>query len=136
MTMNAVDAPIPYDSDGSETTVDMVPTLHLGSIYPPSSDYTQNGPDSEQKCASDPVVQALVARLNAGSRQIPIYRLSELALSLRHLHGDTRLPHNWLVGIRKCIWKLSGLFGLRCLPSYLIGMDDALSSLFLYSVSS
>ena len=41
------------------------------STYTSSSDYIQNGLDSQQKCASDPVVQAVVARLNAGLYQIP-----------------------------------------------------------------
>ena len=66
----------------------------------------------------------------------PVFRLSELALSLHHVHGDTQLPHIWLVGIRKCMRNLGRLFELRCLSSYLIVMDDGLSSLFLYSVSS
>jgi len=69
--MNAVDAPIPYGSDANETAVDMVSTLHLGPTCTPSSDYTQNRPDPEQRCASDPVVQVLVARLNAGLCRIP-----------------------------------------------------------------
>jgi hypothetical protein len=65
VSINAADTPIQYVSDGSETAVDAVSTLPLPPITV-SSDYTQNEPGSEQKCASDPVVQEAVARLNAG----------------------------------------------------------------------
>ena len=41
-----------------------------GSAYTTLSDYTQSEPGPEQKCASDPVVQATVAKLNAGLHQI------------------------------------------------------------------
>lgn len=73
---NAPDVPIPHASDGSETAVDTVSILLPNSTCTASSDYSQNGPDSEQKCASDPVVQAVVARLNAGLHQIPCFFLS------------------------------------------------------------
>ncbi|KAG8217854.1 hypothetical protein J3R82DRAFT_6020 [Butyriboletus roseoflavus] len=51
--------------DGSETAVNTASIFLPNPTYTPSSDYSQNGPDYEQKCASDPVVQAVVARLNA-----------------------------------------------------------------------
>ena len=68
VSINVADTPIPYVSDGSETAVDTVSTLLPITA---SSDYTKNGPGSERKCASDPVVQEVVARLNTGLHQMP-----------------------------------------------------------------
>lgn len=69
--INAADIPILNASDDSKTALDTVFVPLPDSTYTSSSDYSQRGPDSEQKCASDPVVQAAVARLNAGLHKIP-----------------------------------------------------------------
>lgn len=37
--------------------------------------------------------------------------LSQLALSLHHLHGDNHVPHNWLVEFCKYVRNLDKLFG-------------------------
>lgn len=69
--IDADDVPVPNPADGSETAVNTVSIFLPNSTYTASSDNSQNGPNYEQKCASDPVVQAVVARLNAGLHQVP-----------------------------------------------------------------
>ncbi|KAG6376479.1 hypothetical protein JVT61DRAFT_2472 [Boletus reticuloceps] len=62
ISINATDALIPYVFDGSETAVDTISALHPSPTYNSPLDYT---PNDEQQCASDPVVQGVVATLNA-----------------------------------------------------------------------
>ncbi|KAH0827047.1 major facilitator superfamily domain-containing protein [Lanmaoa asiatica] len=64
VAINAADIPISYVSDGSKTAADTV-SIHLPNSAYTRLDYIQDEPDSQQKCASDPVVQAVVAKLNA-----------------------------------------------------------------------
>lgn len=64
--VNVANAAIPYLFGGREIVANAVSPFLSNSTYSSSLDYTSEGPGSEQKCASDPVVQAVVARLNAG----------------------------------------------------------------------
>ena len=81
LVANLHDLSLPLINDLATTNANLLDPLietaaNPGSIFLPNSaytalsDYTQSEPDPEQKCASDPVVQATVAKLTAGLHRI------------------------------------------------------------------